>query len=123
MVTLPPIERIGDTGIVRPTGQASIEDAVALVTAAIVEARRLRLTGLVVAVTGLSGFGPPSVAVRHAMVREWAHAAEGRLRVALVVPPDFIDPAGFGVVAAANFGLAGNPFETEAAALDWLRDS
>lgn len=54
------------------------------------------------------------------MVRAWAEAAQGMLRVAIVVSPEFVDPEKFGVIAAANFGLVGNVFDSEAGALAWL---
>lgn len=65
-------------------------------------------------------FAPPSLSARHRIVRQWAEAANGRLRLAVVVRPDCIDPEHFGVVAAGNFGLAGHVFEREADALAWL---
>ena len=99
-----------------------LSDAVGLVTEAIVEARRQRLAGLLFVLSGLTGFRSPSIAARHAMVREWAAAAEGALRVAMVMPPEFIDPEGFGVVAARNFGLVGGGFVTEADAMAWLQE-
>lgn len=40
----------------------------------------------------------------------------------MVVPPEFVDPEKFAVVAAANFGLAANVFNNEADALAWFRD-
>lgn len=67
-------------------------------------------------------FDPPALLDRLRMVRLWAEAADGRLRLALVVRPDFIDPERFGVVAASNFGLVGQVFENETEALAWLRD-
>lgn len=66
-------------------------------------------------------FDPPSLVVRLRMVREWAEAADGRLRVAVVVRPDCVDPDHFGVIVAGNFGLPGQVFEQEADAIAWLR--
>lgn len=68
-------------------------------------------------------FEPPSVAERHVMVRTWAEAAQGMLRIAMVAPPTFIDPEKFGVIVAANFGLPGNVFSSEAEALAWLGET
>jgi hypothetical protein len=70
---------------------------------------------------GDAGFGSPSLADRSRMVRLWADAAAGQLRIAVVAPPDFIDPERFGVVSARNFGLAAQVFESERAAVAWLR--
>ena len=55
------------------------------------------------------------------MVRQWLEASKGMLKIAFVVPADFIDPEKFGVVAAANFGITADVFTTEDDALDWLR--
>lgn len=71
---------------------------------------------------GDASFAPPSTVERLRMVREWAAAADGRLRIAMVARPEFIDPERFGVVAAGNFGLAGQVFEREAEAIAWLHD-
>jgi hypothetical protein len=68
------------------------------------------------------GFEPPSMVERHAMVRGWADAAHGLVRIAMVVPSAFIDSEKFAVVAAGNFGLAANVFNNEAEALAWLQD-
>jgi hypothetical protein len=56
------------------------------------------------------------------MMRRWARAADARLKLALVIPPEFFDPERFGEISAANFGLAGKGFLTEAEALAWLRE-
>jgi hypothetical protein len=69
-----------------------------------------------------AGFAPPDMLERLAMVREWAQAADGRLRIAMVARPEYIDPERFGIVAAGNFGLAGQVFEREADAIAWLHD-
>jgi hypothetical protein len=55
------------------------------------------------------------------MARSWAEAADGRLRVAMLVRPEFIDPERFAVVAASNFGLTSQVFDQESDALAWLR--
>ena len=67
-------------------------------------------------------FAAPTLVDRLRMVRQWAEAADGRLRIAMVVPPSFIDPERFGVVAAGNFGLAAQVFAQEADAIAWLRE-
>lgn len=65
-------------------------------------------------------FRPPDIAARHEMVRRWAETAQGRVRVALVVPQAFRDPERFAMVAARNFGLIGAAFSDEAEARAWL---
>ena len=66
-------------------------------------------------------FEVPSVVGRLAMLRRWADAAEGRVRLAMLLRPEFIDPQRFGSIAAANYGLTSQPFEDEAEALAWLQ--
>ena len=67
-------------------------------------------------------FASPSLVDRLRMVREWADAAEGRVRIAMVTRPEYIDPERFGIVAAGNFGLAAQVFDCEEDAVAWLRE-
>ncbi len=67
-------------------------------------------------------FDAPTLVNRLRMVRRWADAADGRLRIAMVARPEFIDSERFGVVAAGNCGLAGQVFEREEDAFAWLRE-
>lgn len=69
-----------------------------------------------------ASFDAPSLVDRLRMVRQWAEAAGGRVRIAVVAPPEFIDPERFGVVAAGKFGLAGQVFEDQAEAIAWLHE-
>ena len=69
-----------------------------------------------------AAFAAPSLAERLQMVRKWADAANGRLRIAMVALPSFIDPDRFGVVAAGGFGLSGQVFVEEMEAIAWLRE-
>jgi hypothetical protein len=117
-----PLQCVEGIAMFRPSGSMPLAAAVTLVESAITEARRLQCTGLLVRVTALSGFGPPSIPARHEMMRRWAIAADGRLRIALVIHAEFFDPERFGEISAANFGLAGKGFLTEAGAMAWLRE-
>lgn len=65
-------------------------------------------------------FAVPALADRARMVRRWAEAAEGRVRIAVVAPAEFIDAERFGVVMARNAGLAAEVFEQESDAREWL---
>ncbi len=116
------LDFVDGIALFRPAGSMPLGAAVTLVETAIHEARRQQCTGLMVQVTSLSGFGSPSIAARHEMMRRWARAADARLKLALVIPPEFFDPERFGEISAANFGLAGKGFLTEADAMDWLRE-
>ena len=68
-----------------------------------------------------AAFESPSIVDRMRMVRQWAEAADGRLRIVVVARPEFIDPERFGVVMARNFGLSVQVYECEEDAFAWLR--
>jgi len=114
------LELLDDIGIFRPTGSYRFQQIVAMVTDIIVQARERGIRKLVVVTYGVSGFDPPSLSERHWMVREWVEASQGKLKVAMVVPPEFIDPDKFGIVAAANFGVTADVVSSDAEALKWL---
>ena len=113
-------EATNGIGYYRLSGSHGLQQSIQAIVEAIVAARGQGLRALLVDLLEVRGFDPPSVTERHCMVRAWAEAAQGMLRVAIVVSPAFVDPDKFGVVAAANFGLVGNVFNSEAEALAWL---
>ena len=113
-------EILKERAVFRPTGQVSIEQAVELVTSAIAFARSLHIQKLLVDASNLTGFEPPAIAMRYFFVHEWARAAEGGVRVALVTRPEMIDPRKFGITVAANRGFTADAFTTEEDALIWL---
>lgn len=105
----------------RPTGEMTFAQAQQAVLDEIARVREAGGRELMVVTTGVTGFAPPDLAARHRMVRAWADAAQGRVHLVMVVPPDFIDEHRFGVVAGRNFGLQGNVFSDEGDAVEWLR--
>lgn len=115
------LEQIDGIGIFRPVGSFRFQQAVALISKAIVHAGDKGIRKLLIVANGVTGFPPPSLSERHWMVREWVAASGGLLTVAVVVPEAFIDPEKFGVVAAANFGITAEAFTSEPDALQWLR--
>ena len=116
------LEVLDDLGQYRVVGAQNFQQAVRAVTEAVCSCREQGLRKMLIVCTEAVGFEPPSMVERHAMVRGWAEAAHGAVRIAMVVPPEFIDSEKFAVVAAANFGLAANVFNNEADALAWLHD-
>ena len=118
----PPLVRKGPIGVFRPTGITSADDVLAAVSAAIEEARRLGFSELMLAFPDMDDVQPPTLAKRHAAVRKWAQLASGLLRVAIVIPEHLMDAEAFVTIAAANFGLEGRGFQSEAEALDWLAE-
>lgn len=120
MKTLEHFEQAGTRGYYRPVGEMTLEQAVDRIADALLQARALGLTELLVNSLGLSGYEPPSVFGRHAVAVRWAEAGAGVLRLAVVARPEFIDPDRIGVVMAHNRGLDANVFLTEAEAIRWL---
>jgi hypothetical protein len=114
-------ERRDDHAVFRPVGRVSLAQAVRLVTSAIAFARDQRLGKLLVDTRDLTGFDPPSIAARYFLVHEWARAAGGIVRVAVVARPEMVDPQRFGVTVAANLGFEADVFTSEPDALAWLQ--
>ena len=106
--------------VLRPPQVERLRHAIELVEDAIVSTRRRRFRALLVIYDTPDGFDPPSLAARQEMMRRWARAADGALRVAMVLPARYIDEERFGVAAALNYGLTANVFTTEADARAWL---
>jgi hypothetical protein len=104
----------------RPAGMVSFEQAVDLVREGIAAARRNRARELVINTTELTGFGAPDAFDRFLAVVEWAAEAAPGTRLAVVARPEMIHPERFGVLVAANRGLASNIFATEVEARAWL---
>src|SRR5262249_52993163 len=107
--------------VYRPTGCVSLQQAVQLVTVAVVFARENEVRKLLVNGTQLTGFESPSVARRYFIMQEWAQAAQGKVCVSMVIKQEMIDPHKFGVMVGENFGLRSNVFALEDEALAWLQ--
>lgn len=114
------LEQTQGIALFRPAGIMSLSTAAGLIETAIRQAAG-RCDGLMVSIMAVSGFGAPSIPARHEIMRKWAQACGGRLRLALVMPPELMDPDRYGESAAANLGLIGKGFLDEAEALTWLR--
>lgn len=107
--------------VLRFSGHYLLDDAIRFVKSTILAAKSHHISDVLVVATDISGFDPPSVSARHAMVRELAFAADGAVRLAAVLRRDMIDPHKFGVVAARNFGFTMDVFAAESDAVAWLR--
>lgn len=111
----------GDIAIVTFTGEHQISQAAQKVTEYLVMARERRLRKLLVDASGATLVGERTKAAQYFRVQEWARAAEGEVRFALVLAPGNVDPSRFGVTVAANSGLIGDVFTNRADALEWLQ--
>lgn len=109
--------------VFRPQATVSLDQAIEWVKSAIVLAREREIARLLVVTSGLEGFEPPEIGIRHFLAREWATASDGRVLIAVVARPEMIDPERFGVTVAANFGVTTRVFDNEADALAWLHDA
>jgi hypothetical protein len=105
----------------RLRGTHTFAEARQLVMEAIADACEAGQPALLVSLREIEGFAPPSLVERHRLVRDLADAAQGRVRIAMVVRPEFIDGEKFGVVAGNNFGLQSDVFTDEGEAAEWLR--
>jgi hypothetical protein len=117
-----PLVVMGGIAVLNLSGHYLLNDAVQSAKSIILAAKAHRICDVLIVATEISGFDPPSVGARHAMVRELAFAADGAVRLAVVLRKEMIDPHKFGVVAAKNFGLTMDVFASEREALAWLRD-
>lgn len=109
-----------DHAVFRPAGVMKLAQVVERVTGAISYARATGERRLLVVLTEVTGFPPPKLTARYRLVREWARASEGKVRVAVVTTAEIIDPNRFGVTVATNAGMEANVFVDEREALEWL---
>ena len=108
--------------VYRPVGEIPLQVAVAGVTQAIELCHQHQVKRLLIDATGLIGSRSPSMVERFDIATEWAMAARGAIKIALVLRPDLIDPQRFGTTVARNRGLQFDTFASEAEALAWLLD-
>jgi len=106
--------------VFRASGEMPLAEAIQTVTTAIVAARGRNVRRLLLDISGITGFESPSLGQRYLFVKEWAAAAQGAIRIAMVADRRMIDPNKYGVSVAHSLGLSGDVFTTEQAALTWL---
>jgi hypothetical protein len=118
--TMSPPEVVGDIACFRVVGTCRLPQAIGFVASAIDQAIKGRHYGCLVDASDLHGFGYPSVAMRHQVVRTWAERARGRVALALVLRSAVIDPDKIGVIAGRNHGLQCDVFDDVDEARAWL---
>ena len=108
--------------VLRPAAMQTVSctEGARLVVRAIELALERKVKNLLVNSVGLDYTERPTLPDRYFFVREWADAARGKVRIAVVLEPHLIDPEPFGPTVAANRGLSLNLFTSEEAALEWL---
>jgi len=80
-----------------------------------------KIRRLLVDITGMTGFPPPSTLQRFFFGSKWAETAGGKVALSVVAPAEMIDPEKIGVTVATNRGLQTDVFTAESDAVDWLR--
>jgi len=111
---------VGDVCKFFPSGAVSLVSIVDMITAAILLCRDKKVSKLLVDLRAVEGVQNPTLEERFWMAQDWAEAAQGTVMVAVVARAEHIDPGRFGAKAAADMGLKGDVFTSEAAALRWL---
>jgi len=114
-------ETIGDISVSRLNGKVTLEQMVQQVTDVIFQARKQQIRKLMLVTAGLTGFKLASVAERYFYVTQWAEAAGGMMRVAVVTRAERIDADKFGIMVAENLGVTSNVFASEEEAVAWLK--
>lgn len=107
--------------VFRPRGEVPLEQAVQMITSAIVYAREQHIKKLMVVTNDLTGFGAPDVATRYFFNHDWADAAQGEVCIAWVARPEMIDFEKIGDAVAENVCLRSCTFTSEEDALAWLK--
>lgn len=103
-----------------PRVEVRLEQAVEMISEAIVFCRERDINALLIDARELYGFSQPSVVDRYWFARKWASETEGKVVLSFIQRPEMIDPERIGTTIAANAGLIANVFENEADARAWL---
>ena len=115
-------ETIQDYGCYRLSGHGSLEEAASKVIEAITFSREQGIRKLLIDTTHWTGHQKPTTVERFYVAEAFATAALSKVKLAMVVRSELMDPKLFEVTVARNRGLYGNVFDSEKDALDWLLD-
>ena len=119
--TMGPPEIVDGIACFRVVGTCRLPMAMGFVTSAIDQSLKGRHRGCLIDASLLDGYGSPSVATRHQMVRNWAERARGLVALALVLRSAVIDPEKIGMIAGRNHGLQCDVFDDVDEARAWLQ--
>ncbi len=114
------LEAVGTRGFYRPVARVSLEQGFKRIEGALVRARELGLTDVVINTLGFSGFNRPGIFDRHEFALRVAAGSRGALLVAFVVRADLIDYQKIAMLMTRNRGLVSEVFASEREALCWL---
>ena len=104
----------------RPVKSVSLDEATEMVCNAVSFARENFIGRLLVDITQLTGFDPPTTFERFKMACRVAGDGSIYVKIAVVAKAEFIDPEHFGVVVAQNLGTRAEIFTAEDEAMAWL---
>jgi hypothetical protein len=107
----------------RPKGRFTFEEAVGVIDEALAYCRDNEIRGLLVVISGMTGFAVPTTTQRFAFGSRWAETAAGRVALSMVAPAEMIDSEKLGVMVANNRGLQTDVFTSERDAIAWLKRS
>ena len=106
----------------RLSGHGRLAEAASKVIEIITFTREEGMRNLLIDTTGWTGHKSPDTSERYNVAEAFAEAARSKVKLAMVVRPEMMDPDKFEVTVAANRGLVGNVFASEKDALAWLLD-
>lgn len=104
------------------TGDVSLPEAVRMVSEAIGYAREHEISRLLVDAVEMTGFPLPTEVKQYFLLWDWAAQSRGRVKVALLLKPELVDPHDFGVRTSEDIGFPFGVFTRETEALAWLLD-
>jgi len=122
MKTLEHFETLEGYCCYRLSGHGPLEEAANKVIEAITYSREQGIRNLLIDTTHWTGHQKPTTFERFHVAEAFAAAALAKVKVAMVVRSELMDPELFEVTVARNRGLFGNVFDSEKRALEWLLD-
>jgi len=110
----------GNYASYRLSGRFTFDQTVALIDEALIFCCDNGIHNLLVDITAVTGFPPPTTIQRFTFATRWAKTAGGRVTLSMLAPSEMIDPDRIGVTMANNRGLQSNVFTAEPDAVSWL---
>lgn len=104
----------------RPVTEVTFAGGLSMVENAVRFCVENETRNLLLEVTGLTGFAPPTLAERYFGIEQLASIAAGKLKIAEVDREEQLDPSHANTLIAANRGLEFKVFTDESAAIEWL---
>ena len=104
----------------RPVGDSTLSATVEAIDRTIEFCRLTGVNGLLIDITAVTGFPPPSTTERFHFITKWSATARGQVVISMLAPPEMIDQDKIGITMASNRGLTSEVFPTEPEAIAWL---